>query len=132
MTRLLLAIVAVAVTAFAALSMHARVQAQAPVSAEHVVMTPADGTLSTRFQFAGSGFLPGRNVSVRFIPPDGSERRVREEGVEIVWPVQSDGTFSLDVVPGQRFPGASPGRWRVLFCVFGSTTCQQLEFDVQP
>jgi hypothetical protein len=128
-SALLMAIVALAVVSAALV----RAQASAQPSGERVVMTPADGTLTTRFMFAGSGFAPGQNVSVRFFPPDGNERRIRtDEGAEIVWPVQPDGTFSLDVVPAQRFPSAPPGRWRVLFCAVGAPTCQQLDFDVFP
>lgn len=100
---------------------------------EHVEMTPADGRLSTQFLFTGTGFRPGLTISARFYSPDGVERRIRtEEGAEFVWLVQQDGTFSLDLVPAQRFPGAPAGRWRVLFCAFGSPTCQQIEFDLAP
>ncbi|MGH2587717.1 MAG: hypothetical protein ACRDJE_22580 [Dehalococcoidia bacterium] len=128
-SALLMAVVALAVVAVALV----RGPAAAQPSGERVVMTPADGTLTTRFTFVGSGFTPGQNISVRFFPPDGIERRIRtEEGAELVWPVQPDGTFALDVVPMQRFPNASPGDWRVLFCAFGAPTCQQLEFDILP
>jgi hypothetical protein len=100
---------------------------------EHVEMTPAEATLQTRLVFSGRGFTPGVTVSARFFPPDGAERRIRTpEGAEIVWPVQPDGTFSMEVVPAHRFPGAVAGRWRALFCASGSATCQQIEFDLAP
>jgi hypothetical protein len=96
-------------------------------------MTPAEGRLNTQLLFSGSGFLPSLTISARFSPPDGLERRIRtEDGAEFVWLVQQDGTFSLDLVPSQRFPGAPAGRWRALFCAFGSPTCQQIEFDLAP
>lgn len=108
-------------------------QVTAQVATERVVMMPADGTLTTRFSFSGSGFTPGRTVSVRVTTPDGTERRFRtDEGVEIVWLVLPDGTFSLEMVPAQRFPGAGPGRWQALFCGFDAATCQLLAFDVAP
>jgi hypothetical protein len=63
--------------------------------------------LTTHFVFSGSGFTPGLTVSIRFYPPNSPERRIRtEQGMEVVWPVASDGTFSLDFTPAQQFPGA--------------------------
>lgn len=107
------------------------VAAQAPT--ERVLMTPAEGTLHTPFHFSGTGFTPGRTVSIRVQPPDGGERRMRNEhGAELVWLVLPDGSFSLDLIPAQQFPDASAGRWRLLFCQFGSLTCQQLEFELLP
>jgi hypothetical protein len=100
---------------------------------ERVVMTPGEGTLHTRFLFIGAGFTPGRTVSVRAIPPDGLERRVRTEpGIELVWRIPADGTFALELTPAVDFPDAPPGHWRMLFCQEASPTCQQLEFDVFP
>lgn len=124
-------IVVLAVAVLLGLVTSGRVVAQ--ITAERVVMTPADGTLTTRFLFSGSGFTPGRTVSVRITTPDGVERRFRtDEDIEIVWLVLPDGTFSLEMVPAQRFPGAGPGRWQALFCGFEATTCQLLTFDVSP
>jgi hypothetical protein len=100
---------------------------------EHVTMSPAEGTLATPFVFRGTGYQPNVTVSIRFLAPDGLERRMRTgEGAEIVLPVQADGTFLLDVVLAQRFPGAPPGQWRVLFCADESPTCELLEFHVAP
>jgi hypothetical protein len=100
---------------------------------EHVQLSPPTGTPATHFVFSGSGFTPGLTVSIRFYSPDASERRIRtDQGAEVVWPVQPDGTFSLDFVPGQQFPGASPGRWQALFCAYRDRTCQMIEFDVLP
>ena len=108
-------------------------EASAQVSSERVVATPGEGTLQTRFHFAGSGFAPGRTVSVRVYCPDGSERRfINEEGAELVWLVDANGTFTLDLVPGQRFPGCGLGHWRTLFCSQNSPTCQLVEIDVLP
>lgn len=123
----LLALAAGVALVLVALTGHAG--AQQP--AERVVMTPAEGTLATRFLFVGAGFPAGSSVSVRFLPPDGVERRIREDGAELVWLVSADGGFGLEVVFGQRFPGAPPGRWRALFCALNAPTCQQLEFDLQ-
>ena len=107
--------------------------ASAQTGQEHVELSPPDGTLTTRFVFSGSGYTPGLTVSARFFPPDTLERRIRtDQGAEVVWPVQPDGTFSLDFVPTARFPGASPGRWHALFCAYGDRTCQMIEFDVLP
>lgn len=106
--------------------------AAAQVSAERVVVTPGEGTLTTRFQFTGSGYPPGRTVSIRVTLPDGSERRfVSEDGAELVWQTRPDGTFSFDLVP-RSVPGAIPGHWRVLFCTFAAPTCQLIELDVFP
>ncbi|MGE0544947.1 MAG: hypothetical protein AB7R89_32725 [Dehalococcoidia bacterium] len=106
---------------------------KAQTGSEHVQLSPPTGTLATHFVFSGSGFTPGLTVSIRFYPPDAVERRIRtEHGVEVVWPVQPDGTFSLDFVPAQQFPNASPGRWQALFCAFRDRTCQMIEFDVLP
>jgi hypothetical protein len=106
--------------------------AQAQVTTERVMVTPGGGTAQTRFVFTGAGFTPGRTVSVRFLLPDGSERRVTEGPAEVVWLVLPDGSFSVDLVPAQRFPAAPPGRWRALFCGFNAATCQLIEFDVLP
>lgn len=127
--RAVAALVVLAVLSAAVFTGAAAVQA----SDEHVELTPAVATLQTRLVFTGSGYAPGLTISARFFPPDGAERRIRTpEGAEIVWPVQADGTFSMDLVPAQRFPGAAAGRWRALFCAFGATTCQQIEFDLAP
>jgi hypothetical protein len=104
--------------------------ASAQRSPERVVVTPGEGTVTTRYVFTGSGYQPGRTVAVRLTLPDGSERRFTEDGAEQVWQVQADGTFALDFVPVLRFPGSSPGRWRALFCTFQAPTCQLIEFDV--
>jgi hypothetical protein len=127
--RLIVALVAL-ISIGLALAAGARVQAQ--TSMERVVVTPGEGTSQTRFLFNGSGFTPGRTVSVRFILPDGSERRVTEGSAEVVWLVAPDGTFALDLVPAQRFPAAPPGRWRALLCGFNAATCQLIDFDVAP
>ena len=129
--RKCVALVALAVAALVAVALSAAVSAQ-PAS-EHVVMAPAEGTLQTRFVFTGAGFVPARTISMRITPPDGVERRMRTDvGAELVWVVQADGGFALDFVPSSTFPDAPPGQWRALFCQFGSTTCQQLDFDVLP
>ncbi len=100
---------------------------------EHVVLTPAEGTLTTRFVFVGHNFQPGRTVSVRVTTPDGLVRRfTTEDGAEMVWLVGVDGSFVVELVPIMRFPGALPGRWQALFCSAGSPTCQQIDFDVLP
>ena len=100
---------------------------------EHVVLTPAEGTLTTLFVFVGHNFQPGRTVSVRITTPDGAARRfTTEEGAEMVWLVGRDGSFVVELVPSTRFPGALPGHWQVLFCSAGSPTCQQIDFDVLP
>lgn len=104
--------------------------AAAQRSTERVVVTPGEGTIVTRFLFSGAGYQPGRTVDVRVTPPDGFERRFMDDGAVQVWQVQADGTFSLDFIPAQRFPGAGPGHWRVLFCTFMAPTCQLIEFDV--
>jgi hypothetical protein len=107
--------------------------ASAQTGSEHVLLSPPEGTLTSRFVFSGSGFTPGLTVSIRFYPPDAAERRIRtDQGAEVVWVVEPDGTFSLDFVPAQQFPGASPGRWRALFCAYRDRTCQMIEFDVLP
>ncbi len=107
--------------------------ASAQSGRQHVELTPAEGTLTTHFTFMGSGFTPGLTVSVRFYPPDVLERRIRtEEGAELVWQVEPNGTFALEFVPAQRFPNAPPGRWYALFCAFGDRTCELIEFDVLP
>lgn len=104
---------------------------RAQPAVERVVMTPADGTLTTRFLFVGMSFPAGSGVTVRFMSPDGVERRIRDDGAELYWVVSSDGSFALEVAFGQRFPGAPAGRWRALFCAQYAPTCQQLEFDLQ-
>ena len=107
--------------------------AAAQSAGERVTMSPGEGTLQTHFLFTGFGFVPGRTVSVRAIPPDGLERRVRTEGgVEVVWRIPAEGTFALEFTPALDFPDAPSGHWRMLFCQEGSPTCQQLEFDVSP
>ena len=131
MTRRRLATIFVALLSIgAALSAGSRAHAQAV--AERVIVAPGEGTYQTRFLFSGSGFTPGRTVSVRFVLPDGSERRVTEDGAELVWVVGTDGTFAMDLVPAQRFPAAPAGRWRALFCGFNAATCQLIDFDVSP
>jgi len=106
-----------------------RVSAQ--VGGERVVVTPGDGVLQTRFLFTGSGYAPGRIISVRVLPPDGSEHRLTtEDNAELIWLVQADGTFGLELVPSQRFPALGTGRWRILFCSAGASTCQLVEFDI--
>ena len=105
-------------------------RASAQTTSEHVVVTPGEGTLQSSFTFVGMGFTPGRTVSVRITSPDGIERRfLTDDGSELVWLVQPDGTFSLEFVPALRFPGGGPGRWRALFCSFGAPTCQLVDFD---
>jgi hypothetical protein len=122
---------AVAIVSLAIALLSSTVAAQ--TGREHVQLSPPTGTLTTHFVFSGSGFTPGLTVSIRFYPPDSLERRIRtDQGTEVVWPVQSDGTFSLDFVPAQQFPGALAGRWSALFCGFGDRTCQMIEFDVLP
>ena len=107
--------------------------AAAQSTGERVFMSPGEGTLQTRFLFTGFGYLPGRTLSVRAIPPDGLERRVRTEGgVEVVWRIPTDGTFSLEFTPALDFPDAPAGHWRMIFCQESSPTCQQLDFDVFP
>ena len=107
--------------------------AWAQSASERVVVTPGDGTLQTRFHFTGTGFVPGRTVSVIIMTPDGVEHRfLADDGAEVVWMVQSDGSFALELIPGQRFPGTGPGRWRALFCSFAAPTCQLVDFDVTP
>jgi hypothetical protein len=129
-SRARLALVALVAAGFAVIALSGRVDAQAP--GERVIMTPAEGTLQTRFQFTGTGFTPGQIVALRVIPADSSERRMRNDaGAELVWLVGADGSFSLDFVPSQHFPGAPPGHWRILFCGLGSLTCQMIELDVQ-
>ena len=123
--------IVVAAALLAGIMTGGRVAAQ--ISPERVVLTPAEGTLQTRFTFTGSGFSPGRTVFVKLILPDGTERRFRtNEGIEIVWPVQPDGNFALDFIPSQRFPDAGPGHWQALFCSVGALTCQHIDFDVHP
>ena len=98
---------------------------------EHVVLTPAEGTLTTRFVFVGHNFQPGRTVSVRITTPDGLARPfITEDGAEMVWLVGANGSFVVEMVPIARFPGALPGHWQALFCSTGSPTCQQIEFEV--
>ena len=110
-----------------------RAQVPLPATGERVLVTPGEGTTATRFRFTGSGFTPGRTVSVRLTPPDGVERRfMADDGAEFVWLVAPDGTFALDLSPAQRFPGAPAGQWRALFCGFGALTCQLIDFDVLP
>jgi hypothetical protein len=129
--RAVVLLVALVAAGLVGISVPDDVAAQAPT--ERVFMTPAEGTLHTQFHLVGVGFTPGRTVSFRVLPPDGVERRLRNElGAELVWLVLADGTFSLDLIPAQHFPEAPAGRWRLLFCQFGSLTCQQLEFDVLP
>lgn len=131
MSRRLLILVIIAATLTATLAGGGRAMAQA--TGERVLLTPAEGTLATRFTFVGSGYVAGHVVTVRFLPPDGIERRYRDtDGVEFVWLVGTDGGFSLDVVPALRFPGAPAGHWRVLFCASSSATCQLIEFDISP
>lgn len=104
-----------------------------PPTGEHVTATPGEGTLFTHFFFAGNGFAPSRTVSVRLTLPDGSERRFRTlEGIENVWLARADGSFELDFVPAQRFPGAQPGHWQALFCGADAPTCQRVDFDIAP
>ena len=106
-------------------------ETSAQPAGEHVVLTPAEGTLTTRFVFVGHNFQPGRTVSVRITTPDGLARRfTTEEGAEMVWLVGADGSFVIEMVPIARFPGALPGRWQALFCSAGSPTCQQIDFEV--
>lgn len=110
-----------------------RAQSPIPATGERVLVTPGEGTTATRFRFTGSGFTPGRTVSVRLTPPDGVERRfMADDGAEVVWLVAPDGSFALDLSPAQRFPGAPAGHWRALFCGFGAPTCQLIDFDVLP
>jgi hypothetical protein len=105
--------------------------AAAQTNGERVAVAPGEGTLQTRFRFTGSGYQPGRSVTIRVTPPDNVERRIRgEDGVELVWVTAADGSFQLDLVPGDRFPGTPGGRWRVLFCTAGASTCQQVEIDI--
>lgn len=117
-----------------ALSISGRVAAQVePVGGERVVVSPGEGTLQTRFSFAGSGFAPGRLVSVRVVPPGGLQRRLLvDDGVEQVWLVGADGRFLVEFVPVIRFPEARSGRWQALFCADTSSNCQLVEFDVTP
>lgn len=129
--RRLLACLTFAVAAVTALSLSAGASAQSVP--QQVVLAPAEGTLLTRYVFDGAGFVPGRTVSVRVFPPDGIERRMRnEQGAELVWLVSAAGGFALDFVPALIFPEATAGRWRVLFCQFGAPTCQQIDFDISP
>ena len=115
----------------AALLSSASVAAQ--IAGEHVVLTPADGTFNTHFTFTGSGYQPGRVVYVRIATPDGLSRRFyADDGVELVWLAGADGTFTLELTPALRFPTAPAGVWIALFCAQGSSTCQQIEFDVLP
>lgn len=105
----------------------------APLTAEHVTATPAEGTLLTRFSFFGSGFAPNRTVSVRLTIADGSERRFRTpEGIENVWLTRADGSFDLDFMPALRFPGAPAGHWQALFCGADAPTCQRVDLDIAP
>jgi hypothetical protein len=110
-----------------------RAQAPSPTPGERVLVTPGEGGATTRFRFTGSGFAPGRTVSIRLTPPDGVERRfMADDGAEVVWLVGPDGGFALDLSPAQRFPGAPAGHWRALFCAFAAPTCQLIDFDVLP
>ena len=126
--RRLVLLAAVLVAVLCAGTTHLRASAQ--TTTERVVATPGEGMLQTRFVFTGSGFVPGRTVSVRVLTPEGERRFTNEQGVEFVWLVGPDGTFTLDFVPAQHFPGSSPGRWRALFCTHGALTCQLVDFDL--
>jgi hypothetical protein len=102
-----------------------------PPSGERVVVTPGEGTGLTHFTFTGSGYTPGRTVSIRLTAPDGSERRfIAEDGAEVVWLAAPDGAFALEFAPALRFPGTPPGHWRALFCSYAAPTCQLIDFDV--
>lgn len=115
-----------------ALAGHAAGQAE-PHTGERILLSPADGTLQTRFSFTGSGFLPGRLVSVRVVPPGGLQRRLlSDDQIEQVWQVGADGRFVVEFVPAARFPEARAGRWQMLFCADTSPNCQLVEFDVLP
>ena len=66
-------------------------RAHAQVSGERVIVTPGEGNPTSRFLFTGSGYIPGRYVTVRVLMPDGTERRLTtEDNAELVWLVCTD------------------------------------------
>ncbi len=101
------------------------------VTAEgEMILVTAGGTLDEAVTFAGSGFVPAAGLSQSLVHPDGTVYKLQKDGVEQVWVVADDGTFTVYLVPNIDFPNLAAGTWYTRFCTEDGASCWEAFLDI--
>lgn len=94
------------------------------------ILVTAGGTLDEAVTFAGSGFIPGAGLLQFLVHPDLTVYTVQKDGVDQVWVVGDDGTFTVYLVPNTDFPNLAAGTWYTRFCTEDGASCWEAFLDI--
>jgi hypothetical protein len=95
-------------------------------------VVPASANQFQSLTLTGEDFTPGAALWVTFISPTYEEIRYASGNGAASVVVESDGRFTLSVVPAVDFAGARAGHWRVAVCTYDETECWEATFTVLP
>ena len=125
-----LAVVAVAVVALMAVTLHGATHTHAQSGAA-VSVTPASGSQDDIFTFTGVGFNPGQLIDETYTDPSGQQYTFyASDGSPTVIVAGDDGSWQVTVHPATDFAGAYAGTWLVSFCTEDTGLCFSGTIDI--